>query len=673
MGLQQLKTHLLKTGLTLAGCLILAGAINVGKAEATPSPSQWQAGNIISDGKFFNSTSMTPAAIQNFLNSKVAACDTWGTQPYGNTGMTRAQWAAANGKPQPPYTCLKEYSENTPAMSADAYCNAYGGGTNNAATIIWYISQICGINPQVLIVLLQKEQSLVTDDWPWPRQYQFATGYCVYDVGPPPPSCEGTDGFFRQVYYAARQFKRYAALPQNYNFRPNATSNIQYDVDTNCGSSAVYIQNQATANLYNYTPYQPNQAALNAGYGSAEPCGAYGNRNFWLFYWDWFGPTTGVDYSWSYISTSFSTGSSQVTGNSQITITVTAKNTGNQSWSSTNFPVRLATFAPSNHSSALYNSSWISSSRPANVGQPVVAPGENGTFTFVANVPNISGSYYERFNLVAEGSTWMPDIGFSIELRVTKSTYKYQMVSQSSTNGWVLTPGQNSQFTLVARNTGNTTWNNSSNPVKLATWDPPYSRSDFDPGTWEGPYRAATLQESSVAPGQNGTFVFPVKAPNTSGFYAERFNLVMEGVSWFDDPWLEFQTNVGNFYTWQMVSQSSNQGFSLSKGEIAQFTLVAKNTGNVTWNNSSNPVRLATWNPSYRISPFCSDNTNWVMGCIRAATLQQSSVAPGNNGTFVFTVQAPQKAGFYLERFNLVAEGLAWFTDPWLEFQVHVE
>ncbi|HPF31067.1 MAG TPA: hypothetical protein PLO25_02040, partial [Candidatus Saccharibacteria bacterium] len=36
----------------------------------------------------------------------------------------------------------------------------------------------------------------------------------------------------------------------------------------------------------------PNQATLDAGYGSAY-CGAYGNRNFYLYFTDWFGPTYG--------------------------------------------------------------------------------------------------------------------------------------------------------------------------------------------------------------------------------------------------------------------------------------------------------------------------------------------------------------------------------------------
>ena len=53
----------------------------------------------------------------------------------------------------------------------------------------------------------------------------------------------------------------------------------------------VYVKNLATSALYRYTPYQPNEGALAAGYGTA-PCGAYGNRNFYAYFEDWFGGVT---------------------------------------------------------------------------------------------------------------------------------------------------------------------------------------------------------------------------------------------------------------------------------------------------------------------------------------------------------------------------------------------
>jgi hypothetical protein len=251
------------------------------------SGSSFQAGRIIDDGVFFSGQTMSTPEIQAFLNSKVPACDTWGAQSYNNTGMTRAQWTAANGKPQPPYYCLRDaFFNGVPGKAADSYCGAISSGNKSAAQIIKDVSLACSINPQVLLVLLQKEQSLITDDWPWPRQYEAATGYGCPDTAPCDPEFAG---FFNQVYYAGRQFQRYAKQAQIFNFRAGSISKILYNPNTGCGDSNVYIQNQATSGLYNYTPYQPNQAALNNLYGAGDSCSAYGNRNFWRMFIDWFG------------------------------------------------------------------------------------------------------------------------------------------------------------------------------------------------------------------------------------------------------------------------------------------------------------------------------------------------------------------------------------------------
>ena len=96
------------------------------------------------------------------------------------------------------------------------------------------------------------------------------------------PCDERYYGFFNQVYGAARQLKVYG-LDSFFNSYPvGRTSNVLYHPNAACGSAPVYIANKATAALYYYTPYQPNQAALNAGYGTGDGCSSYGNRNFYL-------------------------------------------------------------------------------------------------------------------------------------------------------------------------------------------------------------------------------------------------------------------------------------------------------------------------------------------------------------------------------------------------------
>ena len=271
--------------------------IDSGSAKAL-SGSEFQAGRIIDDGVFFNGNSLSPAEIQGFLNAKVPVCDTNGTQMRGN--VTRASYGTSQGYP-PPYTCLKDYRQDTPSKPAETgLCNAYTGANRSASEIIYEVGKSCGISQRALIVLLQKEQSLITDDWPWSIQYRSATGYGCPDTAP----CDAEYyGFFNQVYSAARQFKRYARDSNLFSYRAFRNNYIQYNPNAGCGGSQVYIENQATAGLYNFTPYQPNASALNNLYGSGDACGAYGNRNFWRLYRDWFGSTSSNEFLWRVIRT----------------------------------------------------------------------------------------------------------------------------------------------------------------------------------------------------------------------------------------------------------------------------------------------------------------------------------------------------------------------------------
>ncbi len=233
----------------------------------------FQAGRIMDDTVFTNKDTMSAQQIQAFLEARVPICDTFGTKPSEFGGGTRAQWAAARGY-SPPFTCLRDFSENG----------------KRASQIIYEVSQQFSINPQVLIVLLQKEQSLITDDWPIPgsSQYRTATGYGCPDTA---PCDEQYFGLTNQLTWSARMFRAIMNQSPTW-FTPYVVGNnyIQFSPNTSCGGSIVNIQNRATQALYNYTPYQPNQASLDAGWGSAA-CGAYGNRNFYLFFTSWFGPT----------------------------------------------------------------------------------------------------------------------------------------------------------------------------------------------------------------------------------------------------------------------------------------------------------------------------------------------------------------------------------------------
>ena len=252
----------------LTGLLSAIQIVSPLPAEAA-AVTDFEPGIIISDSIMYDAATMNGDAIQAFLKYKGAAC----VPAAGNT-------------------CLKDYVQQTQTRAGDSLCTGTydGAASESAAQIIAKVAVACSINPQVLLVTLQKEQGLVTASWgKSAATYDKALGFGCPDSGGCNPLYAG---FANQVYSAAKQLKRYAANPTSYSYRAGRTNTILWNPNTACGSSSVYIENQATASLYNYTPYRPNDAALAAGYGTGDSCSSYGNRNFHLYFQAWFGSAT---------------------------------------------------------------------------------------------------------------------------------------------------------------------------------------------------------------------------------------------------------------------------------------------------------------------------------------------------------------------------------------------
>jgi len=232
--------------------------------------ASWNPGRIIDDAVFTDYNSMTADQIQLFLKSKVPKCDNWATG--GSTTTARRDYVRSKGF-DVPLTCIADFNENG----------------KSAAQIIYDTAQEFKISPKVLLVLIQKEQGLITDDWPLPTQYRSATGYGCPDSTP--GVCDGQYyGFTNQVRWASKMFRAIMNnSPTWYTPYILGSNVIQYNPSSSCGSSTVIIENRATQALYNYTPYQPNDAALAAQMGTTVNCGAYGNLNFYRYFTNWFG------------------------------------------------------------------------------------------------------------------------------------------------------------------------------------------------------------------------------------------------------------------------------------------------------------------------------------------------------------------------------------------------
>lgn len=219
-------------------------------------------GNLISDAEFFNADAMSEMQVRTFIQE-------WNRGCVSNDDVP----------------CLADYFAEVSARPATRYCPyPLPGGKLDAAGIIFQVSQACQVNPQVLLVTLQKEQGLITASGSKlnAERYQIAMGYGCPDGA----FCDKQFyGFENQIYGAAQQFQRYRLQPGLYAIKPGQNNVIYYHPNSECGADVVYVENQATAGLYNYTPYQPNEVTLN---GASGNCSTWGNLNFYGLYQAWF-------------------------------------------------------------------------------------------------------------------------------------------------------------------------------------------------------------------------------------------------------------------------------------------------------------------------------------------------------------------------------------------------
>lgn len=223
------------------------------------------------DSMFRAFYTMTPANIQSFLESKGSGLATF---------SDLEDCGPANGAHYAFY---------------DTYYDC--GVRTSASKIIWDSAQAYGINPQVILATLQKEQSIVTTPNPTSYQYNYAMGYGCPDSG----SCSYA-GFFNQVDNGTWQFRVDMELSSNNNYWGYSPSSYPCNGPTRYYSAALkpgndvtfmdeygtgyarfVIPNASTATLYCYTPH------VFPGSTRQYFSGSY---NFVYYFLRWFGESS---------------------------------------------------------------------------------------------------------------------------------------------------------------------------------------------------------------------------------------------------------------------------------------------------------------------------------------------------------------------------------------------
>lgn len=714
----------------IVSAALLLSLAPVGQVAAV-SGGDWRAGRIVDDAAFTNASAMSVPEIQTFLNARVPVCDTWGTQPSEFGGGTRAQYGASHGNPAP-FTCLKDYYEvpkTTPGPVEPA--SNYGGapipaGAQSAAQLIANAASKYNISPRVLLVKLATESAgpLTSDDWPFKRQYLYAMGAHCPDSGPGgAANCDSNwAGFSLQMDEAAALLRWYLdsmTQPWWQYKKPYQNNSILWRVvESGCGAGNVYIENKATAALYTYTPYQPNQAALNNLYGTGDGCSSYGNRNFWRVWYDWFGSPLGPDYYAEYSAESaFPT----LEHNQKSTVFISYKNAGSQNWydsataaSQGTQPVVLATMGPLNRCSAFVDVTWNNCSRPTGLfskvyeqdgvtlaaDQHVAKPTQIVEYSFVVSAPDDTyvGTHAEYFAPIREGAPgWSFYMGAdNVFLNVNvNNAYRASYSGQSPYP--VISQNDRSKAFVKMKNTGSAAWYDITSatqagkkPVVLAT-EAPVNRSSVFGASWGNNARpsqtfskvleadGATLGSNQhiVQPGQIAEYEFlltPLQTTNP-GVYREYFRVIREGAKTFSVDGSGWYLDVGvrkSSYGAAYVSQSQYPVLPRSTSSNIYFDL--RNTGTTIWydDHAWTPgiltVRLATTWPINRPSTFydptwfASSRPKNVFSQVFESdgitpSLDQHAAFPNQVVRYEFPIKAPSSPGTYYEHFQPVIEG----------------
>lgn len=572
--------------------------------------------NLISDGAFINIDAMDQNYIQKFLENKGSY--------------------------------LANFNENGRSASQIIFDAAHGYGDASGSISGITIDYNTGtVNPQVILVTLQKEQSLVTKTSRDDNALSKAMGYACPDSG----GCNSNyAGFTKQIENGAWQLRYNYERAQDRGF-----SDYQVGQTMNFANSGGYpnldvtFTNRSTASLYRYTPHVYN-----------------GNYNFWYYFDKWF---VQKEYGATY---QYQTGSTTLFPGQTASLSVTFKNTGTATWNSTgSFPVHLALdkYQNENFMMQFYNN-WLSENRLANMNSSTVASGGSTTFTFNIKVPsNFSPGKYQLYvRMVAENYTWFdnPDTNGGAWWEIDVPNPSAFWAGQSGTiNAW---PGEVVDMSVSFTNTQGLSWKIGEFPRTNLAIDK-FADEDFlkrfRDSSWLSDNRIAILSQE-VANSQTATYNFKIKIPEDLGLGTYHFNtrLVQDGYAWFlpdinGGAWWEINVTKP---TAEYISQSEYP--TLYRGDAQVLWVKFKNTSNKTWKASDpHPVRLAI--DKYWASKTAWQGPGWLSEN-RITGALEGDVAPGEIGTYRFNIYVPTdmpsgKHKFYA---RLVSEGYSWFDNP---------
>ncbi|MBU1148991.1 peptidoglycan recognition protein family protein, partial [Patescibacteria group bacterium] len=205
--------------------------------------------------------------------------------------------------------------------------------------------------------------------------------------------------------------------------------------------------------------------------------------------------------------------------NSQVKTTFQFVNRGIKTWNQGE--VYLNIYDLEMNPSIYQDSSWRSQYGGIDLTEQSVKPGETGTFSFYLNSPKTPGFYRQLFKLV---SSDQEIINGEVDF-ITRVDSHYQAKLISHNIPPAISVLWRPTATIKFKNTGAATWEQN---LRLAVYDLGFATSKFQDSSWGNGYGQFRLKETSVAPGQIGTFEYYYRN-RQPGIYKQLFVLGIPG------------------------------------------------------------------------------------------------------------------------------------------------
>ncbi|MBI3522195.1 MAG: SpoIID/LytB domain-containing protein [Chloroflexi bacterium] len=281
-----------------------------------------------------------------------------------------------------------------------------------------------------------------------------------------------------------------------------------------------------------------------------------------------------------------------------------------------------------------------------------VVPGATTVITARVTAPPqpVEGGVTLTFDLVREGVNWFEFLGGApVRLRTTVEAARWSgRYDVPATSSAVI--GETKQLAITVTNTGNVPWSASGGDrVNIG-----YHLFDSAGRTvlWDG---TRTPLGSDLAPGQSRALALTFTAPATIGGYSLNVEAVREGVSWFSGYGVPaaasaltvtsgFSAGYGATTTPALATIGATLQLSVDVMNFGPRTLVA---------GGPTPIAL-----SYHILGAGGTIVTWEG---RRGVLPRD-IAAGETVTVPINVTLPSTVGDYAVSWDLVQEGVAWFS-----------